>query len=209
MNSHWKILKKSKCDKLISTNEKIAIDVVLLLTEDIKNICKKINSKLNWKIDFNNSNKIPHISIIMWVIEKKNIEKIKEIIEEINKNLWEIEIKWKIENYIISETKENILSIKIEKNDKIIKYFLTLKEILWKYFSYDVKLNMFYNHKEVEIISTSWVKWYWKKTENNFDPHITLWIWNLKNEINKIFSFETNGLWLYQLWNYCTCSNKL
>jgi hypothetical protein len=43
----------------------IAIDIVLIPDNKTTYICKEINTSCNSKIDFTNTKKIPHISLLM------------------------------------------------------------------------------------------------------------------------------------------------
>jgi hypothetical protein len=67
---------------------------------------------------------------------------------------------------------------------------------------------MFYDENNIEDITYAWVDWYKKKLiETNF--HITLGIWEYNWIINEKFEFNLNKIAVFQLWNYCTCKNKL
>lgn len=69
--------------------------------------------------------------------------------------------------------------------------------------------NMFYMPEEVEDVSMKWVKWFEKRTVEEYSSHITLWIWELKWDNPNVFCFWADKIAIYQLWNYCTCNNKL
>jgi len=43
----------------------IAIDIVLIPDEGIQKVCRDINQNIAGKIDFINTRKIPHISLMM------------------------------------------------------------------------------------------------------------------------------------------------
>lgn len=190
-------------------NKKIAIDIVLTLPEEVIWICKEINKDLDSKIDFTNTWKIPHISILMWVIEEKDINTIKEKILNIYNNIWKIEIRWIIEDFLIPERNDNTPYINFEKNEKISRLYSKIKEELSNYITYNIEKNMFYTPDKIDDFYYKFIKSYENKTEEEFSWHITLWFWKIPEYIWKEFSFKSENIKIFQLWNYCTCENEL
>ena len=144
----------------------------------------------------------------MWIVELAKLEKIKNIISNID--FWNYILEWKISNYLIEETWENILSLDLEKNIELNKLFEELQKKIKLLLNYwKINENMFFNSDKIEEISFKWVLWYKNINEDNYSAHITLWINWAKKHLWKKVNFTANKIALFQLWNYCTCSKLL
>jgi hypothetical protein len=189
---------------------KIAIDIVLLPDERAQTICRAVNQYIWGKIDFNATWKVPHISLMMWVVEEWKILQIFEILTEISKYFFLVNLRWLLKKYTIWNTGETGYSYELEENISIKKIFSEICEKIRPQLEYkDIALDMFYMPEEVEQQSVLWVKWFEERVVEEFSSHITLGIWELTWEHAKVIHFSTPKLAVYQLGNYCTCENKL
>ena len=68
---------------------------------------------------------------------------------------------------------------------------------------------MFYKPEEVGEQSFVYIKWFKNKTIDEYSSHITLGIWKLTWDLPNMIHFNIPKLAIYQLWNCCTCENKL
>ena len=191
---------------------KIAIDVVLLVSEEMMDETIKRNKELlnNFgnKIILNKIDCLPHISLAMGVIDEKDMSKIGLILKEI---LQEFSImKLIAESVKINPLSVggNISSFKIKNIPELQRLHEEIMSKLKKYLSYDVEKPMFYT--EVDEGTLKWVRNYAKKHNDSslFNPHITLGI-GIAKEINSPIKFSTSNLAICHLGNYCTCKNIL
>lgn len=71
------------------SSKKIAIDIVLLPPDEIMKICFEVNKNDPSRyMTFNISNVIPHISLLMGIINKNNIKEISLIILMLAKKIF-------------------------------------------------------------------------------------------------------------------------
>lgn len=82
---------------------------------------------------------------------------------------------------------------------------------LMKYFSFNATTDMLVQDPFPEEITLSWINTHKdKQSYDKFRPHITLWVWwNANVVLDKEIEFWYNKIWIYQLWNYCTCRKEL
>jgi len=129
--------------------EKIAIDVVLLPSEEMMNKAIEINKELlkdyEGKIILDKEKCLPHISLCMGCIEEDKIPEIKSILDEISTefsqfNLQAIDLK---EDVI--PTGEKVSGLHIKNKNELQKLHETIMKKLWVYLSYDVEVSMLFN----------------------------------------------------------------
>ena len=189
---------------------KKVIDIVLLPDEKAKRICEDVNQNIWGKIDFIHTNKNPHISLLMWVMEESKLNKIKETLIDISKEYYPITLTWKLEKHIIPETGEVCHFYELDKNEHVGKLFWDISKQIKPQLEYNnITTNLFYQPEEVEEQSIVWVKWFEMKNIDTYNGHITLWIWDLKWENPSAIDFEAKKIAIYQLGNYCSCDNQL
>lgn len=189
---------------------KIAIDVVLLPSDEMMDKAIEINKELlkeyENKIVLDKQKCFPHISLCMGCVDEDDIPKIEEVLKDIASQFSEMKL---VADKLEPETIPNgkIVSGIVIKNTKELQslHEMVMKR-LWKYLSYDVKIPMLFNPPEVEEVTLYWIKNYAKKYDNpsSFHPHITVGF----GEIDKFpfpIQFTASKLAMCQLSNYCTC----
>ncbi|MBS3137353.1 hypothetical protein J4232_02885 [Candidatus Woesearchaeota archaeon] len=183
-------------------NDKIAIDVVLLLPQEIIDEAIKVNSKLNNdQIVLNNKNCLPHISLCMGVVQKKDLPIVAKIIENIASDTQRLNSELTgIKDYTAFDIRNNIQLQKLHE---------MLMNKLSQYLTYDATVEMFYSSHLVEPKSLFWVNNYKDKFSfDNYYPHITLGVGKVeKKKMNLTFTASTVAL--CHIGNYCTCRKVL
>lgn len=189
---------------------KIAIDVVLLPSEEMMDIAIKINKELlkeyENKIILDKQKCLPHISLCMGCIDKNNILEIEDILKD-------IVLQFSKMNLVADKLKPEtiptgkIVSGMVIQNTKELQdlHEIVMKK-LWNFLSYNVEVSMLFNPLEVEEVTFYWIKNYAKKYDNpsSFHPHLTVGF----GETDKFqfpIKFTSSKLALCQLGNYCTC----
>lgn len=189
---------------------KIAIDIVLIPDDETLKICKEINKNLTSEIDFNNTWKIPHISLLMWVMNQNDLKEISDIVSRIWKNSLPISLNWTIQNHFSQSRQMNILSMKIAHNKTIWDIVFDLQQKVEPLLEYeDVSKDMFFWDIIVRDSSIGWVKWFDKKALQDRGEHITLGIWNAQDYVWKEYVWLSNRIAIYHLSDNCTCDHKL
>lgn len=189
---------------------KIAIDVILLPSEEMVDKAIEINKELlrsfENKIILDKQKCLPHISLCMGCIEKEKISEVKEILEDIAKEFSTFNLTAEGIKTDVIPTGKKVSELHIKNIEALQKLHETVMRRLWKYLNYDVKIPMLYNPPEVEEITLYWIKNYAKKYDDpsTFYPHITVGF----GETNKFkfpIEFTASKLAICQLGNYCTC----
>ena len=189
---------------------KIAIDIVLIPDDETLNLCKEINKNLTDEIDFNNTWKTPHISLLMWVMNKEDLKNISQIVSEIGKNNLPVKFEWIIENRFSKSREMNVPFIKIDDNREIGHISQELQQKVEPLLEYqDVTKDMFFNSDSIHQSSMDWVKGYNTKIIQERGEHITLGVWDAKGYLWKTYSGFSARIGLYQLSDNCTCEKKL
>ncbi len=188
---------------------KIAIDVVLLPPEKIMDICIDINKKdPNAFSKLNKEDNLPHITLVMGIVDSEELTKIDEILEEVALNFSAIELDIIGISYIVTPDNVKSYQFDFKENNDIKRLHKILMKKLLPFLSDDVKLEMFYkeNNEEIDKVSMHWVKMYKEKhgDPKNYEPHISLKC--TQAEYNSFpIKFTASRLAICHLGNYCTC----
>lgn len=189
---------------------KIAIDVVLLPSEEMMDKVIEINKELlktnEGKIILDKEKCLPHMSLCMGCIEKDEIPKIKKIIDEISIEFSQFNLQAIALKADIISTEKKVSGLYIKNQEELQKLHETIMKRLWNYLSYDVEISMLFNPPEIEKVTLYWIKNYAKKYDNpsSFIPHITVGFGET-NAFQLPIDFTASKINLYQLGNYCTC----
>lgn len=187
-----------------------AIDIVLLPDEGIQKICREVNQNIGGKIDFIGTWKTPHISLLMGIMNDEQLSEIQEKLLNIVQKYSEIVLTWRLRKYTIWNTWETGYSYELDENEDVKNLFSDIIREIRHLLHYEgISTDMFYTPEEVEEQSCIWVKGFEDRTVEEYSSHITLGIWELQGDNPDMIQFTTNTLAVYQLWNYCTCDNKL
>jgi hypothetical protein len=153
--------------------EKIAIDIVLLLPQHVEqlvcDLSRKIIAPQNTRaLVLDGKDYIPHISLLMGTIESADIEKYYESLETIVK-------KYLPMNIVISSLENNNFpSLKIEKSNELSNLQKEIMQTIT--LDHDATPEMFVN-AEGGKEQVDWVNnFITNSSGDNFDPHVTLGI---------------------------------
>jgi len=193
---------------------KIAIDVVLLPSEEMMDKVIEINKELlkNYenKIILDKQYCLPHISLCMGCIEEDKILEINNIIKEVLREFSQFKLQaFDIKVAVIS-TGEKVSGLRIKNQDELQKLHEIIMKRLWNYLSYNVEKLMLFNPNKVEEGSLYWIKNYAKNYNNPslFHPHITVGFGET-DKFQMPIAFTASKIALCQLGNNCTCKKVI
>ncbi len=193
---------------------KIAIDVALLLPENINKICININRKNNADAfsDLSKKNNYPHITLAMGVADDKDFPKISKKLKDISKKFSPLKLEIVGLNFTITPENKKSYEFTVRRTDEIKKLHAVIMKELYPLFSYKVNDNMFFldSDEKFSKVSKYWVETYGKNHSNpdKYHAHISLKCRNAKYTKFPI-KFPANKVAACHLGNYCTCRKIL
>ena len=192
---------------------KIAVDVVLLPSDEMTNRAIEVNAELVEKssreIVLDKENCLPHISLAMGCIVERDIASIEQVLESVAKesplgNLKVIGIRTST-----NSRGEQVSVFEIERARELQSLHEEVMKKVVPYFSYDVISDMIYGDEEVAQSSLLWIENYPEKASfANFLPHITIGYGEVAGQSFPI-EFAVSKLALCHLGNHCTCRKIL
>jgi hypothetical protein len=189
---------------------KLAIDIVLLPSEEMMNNAVDLNKKLlkinEPKIVLHKESCLPHISLCMGCIDEDNIPEIKHRLHEISSDFTPLRLQAINLEAEIIPTGKKVSVLQISKKDDLQKLHETTMKKMWDLLSYDVEISMLFNPPEVEDVTLYWIREYAKKYDDplSFDPHITIGFGET-NASSLPIDFRASEIAMCHLGNYCTC----
>lgn len=186
---------------------KIAVDVVLLLPDEVMTQAVAVNKKLSsQEISLNKNNCLPHISLLMGCLDEQDIPMVSAILQECASSYLPIPLESREIKVLSNSTGEEFVTwFAIEKTEALQSLHESLIEKLKPFLSYDASKEMFYKPMEVKESSVEYVNNFLKKASfENYSPHITIGYGSYEEE-NLQLSFQSSRLALCQLGNHCTC----
>ena len=182
---------------------KIAIDVVLLPPEKIMDKAIAINQQFpDDPIKLNKHDYLPHISLCMGVLDKKNLPEVKKILDNIGKNFSTLDLT-------IDKINKKEVCFEIRKTPELQRLHEEIMTKLEHYLTHDATTDTVLSIMPVGVKTLDWINNYENNSSfTNFYPHITLGVSNLEEkELN--INFKTSKLVLCHLGNHCTCHKIL
>ncbi|MHC4555765.1 MAG: hypothetical protein ACYTFW_01205 [Planctomycetota bacterium] len=200
---------------------KIAVDVVLLPSEDMTDKAIEANRELLKKypdkIVLDKENCLPHISLAMGCIDESNITDIEKILQIIAEKCSLGQLHVINIPAGTNSSDETVSVLQIEKTETLQSLHEEVMQRLAPYFSYDVKAEMVLSPPTASESTLLWIKNYPEKSSfENFFPHITIGY----GQINDFspgsgqawalpIKFAASKLALCHLGNHCTCRKIL
>lgn len=192
---------------------KLAVDVVLIPSDEMINIAVEANRKLLKqypdKITLDREKCLPHISLAMGCIEQRQIADIELTLQKI------------VEEYYIgflhivdvhthtNIAGEKVSALQIENTNQLQSLHEQVMTSMKPYFSYDVTADMVLSDETVDESTLLWIKNYQAESSyENFFPHITLGYGEIELE-NLPIDFMVSKIALCHLGNHCTCRKIL
>ena len=193
---------------------KIAVDVVLILPDEILQLAININKSFpetaeeNYVLDTKTC--IPHITLLMGLILREQLPEVSGKLTALAEKFSALNLQ--ITGFTASPRPDGkILStLVIKKAAELQKLHETILDEMSSIFSYDgVEKEMFYSPPPVNEVPLFWVKGFAKTSvRENYKPHITLGVGEPKL-LSVPVQFRASKLALCHLGNYCTCRDVL
>lgn len=192
---------------------KIAVDVVLLLSQEMASQAIEANKRLlkqhTDQIILNHQNCLPHISLAMGCMDDRDVVNIGEILHKIAKRNNPGKLHILGINIGSDSIGETVSSFEVRKTEKLLSLHKTIMQEIEPYFSYDVTTQMLLSPPVAGEATLSWIENYPEKSAfENFFPHITIgYGQSIKLSFTAVFT--ASKLALCHLGNYCTCRKIL
>jgi 2'-5' RNA ligase len=199
---------------------KIAVDVVLLPSEDMTNKAIEANRELLKKhldkIVLDKENCLPHISLVMGCIDESDITDIEKILRVIAEKCSLGQLSVSNIPAGTNSSDETVSVMQIENTETLQSLHEEVMQRLAPYFSYDVKAEMVLSPPTAGESTLLWIKNYREKSSfENFYPHITIGYGRLHDFLSGSrawalpIKFTASKLALCHLGNHCTCRKIL
>lgn len=170
---------------------KIAIDIALLLPDDIENLCIKLNKNSERIRPLGKNDYIPHITLAMGVIDEKDVKPIQDYLQAIEQS----PIELSIENIKYKETPEgNKSSFEITNTEELQSLHETILNKIKQYLQKGATVDMLYKGEETGMKDETkvWLDTHSEKTSfENYWPHITLGCYDAKADLPIKFKVDT------------------
>lgn len=191
---------------------KIAVDIVLLLGDDIAERAIRANKGLREKFDsdivLNMNNCLPHISLAMGCIDESDIEAVEKVLAETVKANRLQELMIDRVHIGVNSRGQNISSFAIEMTDRLRKLHCRVMDEMEKFFRYDVTSDMVLGD-DIADTTLAWICSYRAKSAfEKFFPHITIG-YGQAEPIERAITFKPPAIALCHLGNHCTCRKVL
>lgn len=189
----------------MQSQEKIALDIVLLPPEDIselaRNLSKAVIPPENMRpLRLGKNDYLPHISILMGTTSAENIKSIKNKIEQITKKYLPLKI-----TFTHIEEPDKFPYLAIQKTKELINLQNEIAEVVS--LDYDADKTMFVD-PDIADAYIDWVNNFRKNClgEEKFNPHITLGLGD-SSKCKVDFPIQTNvdTIAICQLGYGCSC----
>lgn len=192
---------------------KIAVDVVLLPSQEVMNKAIEVNTRLLKKypdqIILDKECCLPHISLAMGCLDKQDIPTIEKILYTIAGKYNPGQLSIAGISIGISAMGEKVSSFEVKKTDKLQLLHEEVMRRTTPYFSYDVTKEMMLSPPTAGESTLLWIKNYPDKSAfSNFSPHITIGYGQL-DEFPFTAEITASKLALCHLGNHCTCRKVL
>jgi 2'-5' RNA ligase len=192
---------------------KIAVDVVLLPSEEVTNQAIEANKGLLKqyadRIILDKENCLPHISLAMGCINERDISNIERILQSIAEKYNPGRLSVAGINTTINSLGEKVSGFIVKKTEKLLSLHKEVMLRMTPYFSYDVAAEMVLSPPKAGESTLLWIKNYPEKSAfDNFFPHITIGYGQI-DDFSFTAEFTASKLALCHLGNHCTCRKVL
>ena len=192
---------------------KIAVDVVLLPSEEVTNQMIEANKRLLEhyadRIVLDKENCLPHISLAMGCMDKQDIPDIEQILQVIADKYHPGQLNILGINIGTNALGEKVSAFEVEKTERLLSLHEEVMRRMMPYFSYDVTAEMVLSPPPACESTLRWIKNYPEKSAfDNFFPHITIGYGQVDG-FSFTAEFTASKLDLCHLGNHCTCRKVL
>ena len=192
---------------------KMAVDVVLLPSEQMTNKAIQANSRLfnqcADQIILDKEKCLPHVSLAMGCIDKKDIECIGKILQTIALKYPPGQLSIIGINTTTNSLGEKVSAFELKKTKKLQSLHEEVMRRTAPYFGYDVRAEMVLSPPMAGKSTLLWIKNYPEKSAfENFFPHITIG-YGQTDDFLLPATFTAAKIALCHLGNHCTCRKLL
>ena len=192
---------------------KIAVDIVLLPSEEVTNWAIEANKKLLKqyadRIILDKENCLPHISLAMGCMDEQDIPDIDKILHTIAGKYHPGQLNVPGINIGMNSLGEKVSAFEVEKTERLLSLHEEVLRRMMPYFRYDVTAEMVLSPPIAGESTLLWIKNYPEKSAfENFFPHITIGYGQL-DDFPFLTEFTASKLALCHLGNHCTCRKVL
>ena len=191
---------------------RIAIDVVLLLSEDMADEVIAANrvlvERFGSEIVLNKTDCLPHVSLAMGGINEGGIEAIGEVLERLAREQDPGELR--VLGVAASENAvgQKVSCFELEPGEKLQRLHETVMAEMGRYMNPEVSEEMLAD-KQVSESTLQWIRDYKTMSSfGNFRPHITIGYGQMEEQV-EAKTFRAPKLALCRLGNHCTCRKVL
>jgi 2'-5' RNA ligase len=188
---------------------KIAVDVVLLPSQEMTNQAIEANKRLLEqyadRIVLDKKSCLPHISLAMGCMDEQDIPDIEQILHTIAGKYNPGQLSIAGISIAANALGEKVSSFEVQKTGSLLSLHEEVMRRMMPYFSYDVTAEMVLSPPKASESALLWIKDYpGKSAFENFFPHITIGYGQL-DEFPFTTEFTASKLALCHLGNHCTC----
>ena len=192
---------------------KIAVDVVLLPSEEVTNQAIEANKGLFKqyadKIVLDKVNCLPHISLAMGCMDERDISGIEKILDSVAEKYNPGQLNVIGINTSTNSLGEKVSAFEVKKTERLLSLHKAVMQKMTPYFSYDVTAEMVLWPPKAGESTLLWIKNYPEKSAfENFFPHITIGYGQV-DDFAFTAEFTASKLALCHLGNHCTCRKVL
>jgi 2'-5' RNA ligase len=192
---------------------KIAVDVVLLPSEEMTNRAIEANKKLlkqyPERIILDKEHCLPHISLDMGCMDERHITDIEKILISIAEKYNPGRLSVVCINTMTDSLGEKVSSFEVKKTNRLISLHRQVMRRMTPYFSHDVSAEMVLSPPKPSESTLLWIKNYPEKSAfENFFPHITIGYGQV-DDLSFTAEFTASKLAICHLGNHCTCKKIL
>lgn len=194
---------------------KQSVDIVLLPSKEIMDLSYETNKKIiengGNRIIFKEKSYVPHMSLLMGVIDGNDLEWLISRTKEIAMQTKGLDLIINSLEQSKLHSGENYYCFNIDKTREVIQLRESIFSSLQPLMSYDPTFDTFYKSDTLDPIIIDRVRTFEnKEVKMDKNLHITLWIWG-DVDIAKVMNVPLtwSKLAIYQLGNYCTCAKEI
>ena len=194
--------------------KKLAIDVVLLPSEQMMNEAIFINQKIlqaeDRKIILNKENCFPHISLLMGCIDSKHLHEVNSLLDKIGSLFTSFHLQIEASQTDNMPDGKPVTVLNIKKNHWLQSLHQKTIEGLLPFLTFDATPEMLHdNPADIQNMTLDIINNFLENSSlDKFSPHITVGLGTYPTITYQSF-FTASTLALCQLGNHCTCRKIL
>ena len=192
---------------------KIAVDVVLLPSEEVTNQAIEANKVLLKqyadRIVLDKEKCLPHISLAMGCMDERDISNIEKILQSIAEKYNPGQLSVIGINTGTNSLGEKVSAFEVKKTERLLSLHKQVMRRTTPYLSYDVTAEMVIWPPMPCESTLPWIRNYPEKSAfENYFPHITIGYGQV-DDFSFTAEFTASKLALCHLGNHCTCRKVL